>query len=76
MIIIKVSRSWVHVGPMPLFQALVLDGATFYLVFIIAFSLAMVANANDVVCRFYLTVSNTHSLIEYSFIIPSWIPST
>ena len=76
MIIIKVSRSWVHVGPMPLFRVLVLDGAAYFLLFIIVFSLAMVANANDVVCRLYLTVSNTHSLIEYSFIIPSWIPST
>ena len=76
MIIIKVYQSWVHVGPMPLFRALVLDGATYYLLFIIIFSLAMVANANDVVCRFYPTVSNTHSVIEYSFIIPSWIPST
>ena len=76
MIIIKVSRSWVHLGPMPLFRAFVLDGAIYYLVFIIAFSLDMVANTNDVVCRFYLTVSNRHSLVEYSFIIPSWIPST
>ena len=76
MIIIKVSRSWVHLGPMPLFRALVLDGATYYLVFIIAFSLDMFANTNDTVCRLYLTVSNRHSLVEYSFIIPSWIPRT
>ena len=76
MIIINVYQSWVHVGTMPLFRALVLDGATYYLLFIIIFSLDMAANTNDVVCRLYLTVSNTHSVIEYSFIIPSWIPST
>ena len=76
MIIIQVYRSWVHLGPMPLLRAFVLDGATYYLVFIIAFSLEMFANTNDVVCRLYLTVSNSPSLIGYSFIIPSWIPST
>ena len=71
MIIIKVCQSWVHLGPMPLLRAFVLDGATYYLVFIIAFSLEMFANTNDVVCRLYFTVSNSPSLIGYSFIIPS-----
>jgi len=51
MIIFKVQRSWRHVGPLPLFRALVVDGATYYLIFILAFVLELIANASDVVCK-------------------------
>jgi len=60
----------VHVGPMPLFRALVVDGATYYLIFILAFALEIVANSSDVVGRPHFIVSNSPLLIGYSFIIP------
>jgi hypothetical protein len=70
MIIYKAYRSWVHLGPMPIFRALVLDGATYYFIFILAFCLEIVANMSNVVCRIHLAVFNPPLLIGYSFIIP------
>lgn len=32
MIVLKVYQSWAHVGTLPLFRALILDGATYYFV--------------------------------------------
>jgi hypothetical protein len=47
MIVLKVRNSWKHVGAMPLLRALVLDGFTFYCVFLLAFSVEMVATARN-----------------------------
>ena len=63
MIISKVYRSWKHVGPMPLFRALIVDGAIYYIIFILAFGLEIVANTSNVVGRFHFTVSNRPSLV-------------
>jgi len=46
MIILKVRRTWKHVSSMPLFRALILDGAIYYCVFVVAFSLDSVASAS------------------------------
>jgi hypothetical protein len=70
MIIIKAYRSWVHVGPMPLLRALVLDGAIYYLVFVISFAMELVANTSNVVGRLHFTVSDRSLLIGYSCITP------
>ena len=70
MIIIKAYRSWVQIGPMPLFRTLVLDGATYYVVFILAFCLEIVANTSNLVGKPHFSVSRKLLLIEYSFIIP------
>jgi hypothetical protein len=43
---------------MPLFRALVVDGATYYLIFIIAFGLQIVANTSNEVGRFRFIESN------------------
>jgi len=45
MIILKVRQTWKHLGSMPLFRALVLDGTTYYCVFVLAFSLDSAASA-------------------------------
>lgn len=70
MIIIKAYQSWVQLGPMPLFRTLVLDGATYYIVFILAFCLEIVANSNNLVGPLHFTVSSEPLLIGYSFILP------
>ena len=70
MIIIKAYRSWVQIGPMPLFRTLVLDGATYYVIFILAFCLEIVANSSNLVGTLYLSASSKPLLIEYSFILP------
>jgi len=69
MIIIRVYRSSVHVGSMPLVRALVVDSATYYRIFIHPFGLEIVANSSDVVGRPKFIVSNSPLLIGYSFII-------
>jgi hypothetical protein len=43
MTFLKVRKSWAHVGGMPLFRALVLDGAIYYCIFIFVFSLDAIA---------------------------------
>ena len=62
MIVGKVYGSWKHVGPMPLFRALIMDGATYYVIFILAFCLEIVANTSSVVSTSHFTVSNRPSL--------------
>jgi len=44
MIILKIHKSWNHVGGMPLLRALVLDGVIYYCVFVFAFSLDVIAS--------------------------------
>jgi len=60
MIISKVYRSWKHVGPMPIVQALVMDGATYYVIFILTFSLEIVANTSDIL---YYPIVDTNLVI-------------
>lgn len=47
MIVLKVLKSWNYVGALPLFQALVLDGAMYYLVIVLTFSLNIVSIMNS-----------------------------
>ena len=47
MIILKVRQSWSHVGTLPLFRALILHGAAYYLVLALTFSLSIVATMNS-----------------------------
>ena len=47
MIFLRVRKSWSLVRGMPLFRALVLDGAIYYTVFILAFSLDIIASTNS-----------------------------
>jgi len=54
MIVLKVRKNWNHVGTMPLFRALVLDGAIYYCVFTLAFSLEFIASMNSDVGVFHL----------------------
>jgi len=55
MIIFKAYQSWVHLGPMPIFRALVLDGATYYLIFILAYTLQLIGRMSNVVCMLHFT---------------------
>ena len=54
MIILKVHKSWKHVWGMPLFRALVLDGAIYYSVCIVAFGLQILAKMSSEVGMFRL----------------------
>ena len=54
MIILKIRKTWVHVGDTPLAWALVVDGATYYIVFVLAFGLELVANSNSEVGSLHL----------------------
>lgn len=47
MITLKIRKTWAHVGDTPLAWALVVDGATYYIFFVLAFSLELVANSNS-----------------------------
>jgi hypothetical protein len=47
MIILKIRKSWDYVGGMPLLRALVLDGAIYYCVFVVAFGLNIIASTNS-----------------------------
>jgi len=47
MIVLKVRKNWSHVGTMPLFRALVLDGAIYYCVWILAFSFEIIASTKS-----------------------------
>ena len=47
MIVLKAGRNCKHVGTMPLFRALVLDGVTYYLIFIIAISVEILAKTSS-----------------------------
>ena len=49
MIFLKVRKSQNGVGGMPLFRALILDGAIYYCVFMLAFCLGLIASTNSVV---------------------------
>ena len=63
MIVIRVYRVSKYVGSMPLFRTLVLDGATYYVIFMLAFSLEIIANTSSVVGRLYFVVPNRPLLI-------------
>jgi len=69
MIVLKVRKNWNHVRTMPLLRALVLDGAIYYCVFVLAFALEIIASMNSDVC-FISVVSNRPLLVGNSFIIP------
>ena len=47
MVILRVRKSWSYTCGMPLFRALVLDGVIYYTVFILAFSLDIIASTNS-----------------------------
>lgn len=47
MILLRVRKSWSYVCGMPLYRALVLDGAIYYTVFILAFTLDIIASTNS-----------------------------
>ena len=53
MIVLKVGRTWKHVGAMPLFRALVLDGVLYYFIFIIALSLEIIAKRSSEVGKLH-----------------------
>ena len=47
MVILKVRKSCNNIRGMPLFRALLLDGTIYYAVFILAFSLDIIASTNS-----------------------------
>jgi len=47
MIVLKVHKSWTYTRGMPLFRALILDGATYYLVLTLGFGLYTLATMNN-----------------------------
>jgi hypothetical protein len=53
MIVLKVRSSWTHVGALPLFRALILDGATYYFVLALTFGLNIVATMNNEVSELH-----------------------
>lgn len=71
----NVCKSWRHVGAMPLYQTLLVDGAIFYFVLILTFGLDIFANVNNNVGVFRLIVSTASLLMGYSFITPLLTPS-
>ena len=71
----KVYKSWTLVGTMPLFRALIVDGAIYYFVLAFTFGLDVVANMNSEVSELHPIVSNRALLTRYSCITPSWTPS-
>ena len=56
---------------MPLFRALVVDGATYYLIFIIAFGVQIVANTSNEVGRLHFIESNRHLLVDIALLFDS-----
>ena len=46
MIVLKVHKSQKHVGSMPLFQALFVDGAIYYSVFVLTFIIDVIASTS------------------------------
>jgi len=76
MVVLKIRQSWANVGTMPLFRALILDGATYYFVLALTSSLNIVATMNSEVGALHSVVPSTlYLIIEYSSTIPSWTPS-
>jgi hypothetical protein len=63
MIVLKVRQSWAHVGTLPLFRALILDGATYYFVIALTFSLNIVATMNSEVGGLHFVVPIALDLI-------------
>ena len=59
MIVLKVRQSGSHVGALPLFRALILHGAAYYLVLVLTFSLNIVATMNSKVGGLHSIVSGT-----------------
>jgi len=47
MTFLNVWKSWTRVGALPLFQALLVDGATVYVVLILTFGLDIFASTNS-----------------------------
>jgi hypothetical protein len=56
MIILKIRKTWVHVGSTPLGWALVVDGAAYYFLFVLAFGLELVANSSSEVGSLHLSI--------------------
>jgi len=54
MIVLKIRKTWVHVGNTPLARALVVGGAAYYFVFVLAFGLELVANSSREVSSSHL----------------------
>jgi hypothetical protein len=55
MMVLKVRKSWNHVGAMPLLRALVLDGAIYYCVFLFAFLVEVLASTSREVGMLHLS---------------------
>jgi hypothetical protein len=70
MTFVSVFKSWARVSAMPLFRALVVDGAIFYFVLALTFGLDIVAYMNDEVGGFRPIVFTAALLMRCSFIIP------
>jgi hypothetical protein len=47
MILLKIRKSWTHVGNSPLARALLVDGATYYVFFALAFGLELFATSSN-----------------------------
>ena len=54
MIILEMRKCWNYIRTMPLIRALLLDGATYYFVFVVACSLEVVANFSSEVGDLHL----------------------
>ena len=65
MIVLKVRQSWSHVGTLPLFRALILDGAAYYLVLALTFSLNIVATMNSEVGWHYSIACVWHAVLNH-----------
>jgi len=70
MIVLKIRKSWIHVGNTPLARALLVGGAAYYFLFVLAFGLELVANSSSEVGSLHLSMSSQALLMGYSFIIP------
>lgn len=60
MIILKLRKSWTHVGTTPLFRALLLDSATYYFAFVLTFGLEFVAHTSSEVSGLDLDLDLHH----------------
>ena len=47
MIALKIRKTWFHVGDTPLAWSLIVDGAAYYIVFVLAFGLEGLATSNS-----------------------------
>lgn len=74
MVILKVRKSRNNIRSMPLFRALLLDGTIYYAVFILAFSLDIIASANSKVGVLHLYPNNGRLPLDIALLSHSGHP--